>query len=35
MDAREVAEVAAKFKLPAAIKEEGYLHLPGYQEQLG
>ncbi|MBL7807508.1 MAG: hypothetical protein JNN28_06835, partial [Saprospiraceae bacterium] len=35
MEAREVAEVAAKFGLTAAIKEEGYLHLPDYRERLG
>ena len=35
MDAKDVAEVAARFNLPAAIKEEGYLHLPGYQGKLG
>jgi cell division protease FtsH len=35
MEAREVAEVAARFGLPADIKEEGYLHLPGYREKLG
>lgn len=35
MDAKDVAEVAARFDLPAAIKEEGYLHLPGYQEKMG
>jgi cell division protease FtsH len=35
MDAKDVAEVAARFGLPAAIKEEGYLHLPGYQEKMG
>jgi hypothetical protein len=35
MEAREVAEVAARFGLNAAIKEEGYLHLPGYGEKLG
>lgn len=35
MDAKDVAEVAARFKLTAAIKEEGYLHLPGYREKMG
>jgi hypothetical protein len=30
-----VAEVATRFDLEAAIKEEGYLHLPGYLEKLG
>jgi len=35
MDAKEVAEVATRFDLEAAIKEEGYLHLPGYLEKLG
>ena len=34
MNAKEVAEVAARFDLPAAIKEEGYLHLPAYQGKL-
>ena len=34
MEAREVAEVAARFSLPADIKEEGYLHLPGYSGKL-
>jgi cell division protease FtsH len=35
MDAKEVAEVATRYELPVAIKEEGYLHLPGYLEKLG
>ncbi|MFN0214361.1 MAG: AAA family ATPase [Saprospiraceae bacterium] len=34
MDAKAVAEVATRFNLPVAIKEEGYLHLSGYKEML-
>lgn len=34
MEAREVAEVAGQFGLPAAIKEEGYLHLPRYRDDI-
>ncbi len=35
MDAKDVAEVATRFKLKAAIKAEGYLHLPSYLEKMG
>ncbi|MFN0036213.1 MAG: AAA family ATPase [Saprospiraceae bacterium] len=35
MEAKDVAEVAARFRLEAAIREEGYLHLPGYTEKMG
>lgn len=35
MEAKDVAEVAAKFDLSAAIREEGYLHLPAYTEKMG
>lgn len=34
LDAKQVAEVAIQFGKDAAIKEEGYLHLPGYQDIL-
>jgi cell division protease FtsH len=32
MTAKEVAEVAERFGLPAAIRAEGYIHLPEYHE---
>ncbi|MDX1912915.1 MAG: AAA family ATPase [Saprospiraceae bacterium] len=35
MNAAEVAAVAARFKLEAAIREEGYLHLPDYKSRIG
>jgi len=34
LEAKDVAAVAAKFGLEATIKEEGYLHLPGYLDKL-
>jgi len=34
LDAKQVAEVATQFGKTVAIKEEGYLHLPGYQDIL-
>ena len=34
LDAKQVAELAATFGKKAAIKEEGYLHLPGYEDTL-
>ncbi len=34
MDAKEVAAVAAEFDLTAAIREEGYLHLPDYKSAM-
>ncbi len=34
LDAKQVAELAATFGKTAAIKEEGYLHLPGYEDTL-
>lgn len=34
LEAKDVATVALKFDLNAAIKEEGYLHLPGYRDKL-
>jgi hypothetical protein len=35
LEAKEVAEIAAQHGHTAMIKEEGYLHLPGYKERLG
>lgn len=35
LDARDVAPIAQEFGLPAEIREEGYLHLPGYREKMG
>jgi cell division protease FtsH len=35
MTAPEVAAVAAQFQLEAAIREEGYLHLPDYKSKIG
>lgn len=34
LEAKDVAAVALKFGKEAAIKEEGYLHLPGYRDKL-
>jgi cell division protease FtsH len=34
LDAKQVSELAATFGKIAAIKEEGYLHLPGYEDTL-
>jgi hypothetical protein len=34
MEAKDVAEVAARFGHQAAIRQEGYLHLPDYREQM-
>jgi len=34
LEAKEVAEVSARFNLPAEIRQEGYLHLPGYGGKL-
>jgi hypothetical protein len=34
LETTEVAEIAASFGLSAAIKPEGYLHLPEYGDKL-
>jgi hypothetical protein len=34
MEAKEVSVIAKKFKVSAAVKEEGYLHIPGYMKKL-
>ena len=35
LDARDVAPIAKEHGLFAEIREEGYLHLPGYREKMG
>ncbi len=35
LDARDVAPIAQEYGLTAEIREEGYLHLPGYREKMG
>ncbi len=35
LDAKDVAPIAQEYGLTADIREEGYLHLPGYREKMG
>jgi len=35
LDAKDVAPIAQQHGLKAEIREEGYLHLPGYREKMG